>query len=181
MKLYSLKGKFLLDLRDVLGDDARERFTVEDVDLRNARLSGLSLKKLLFVGGNFDGADLTRTQIEDVIFEGTLLSDARFDGAVITRGQFYDVEAYGASFRDATLKQVSFLGTNLSQSAFQKAVLESAVFKRDNVDHPTDLTGANFSETDLGGAEFRGALYDDETQFPPGFRAEYADGLSRDS
>ncbi len=51
-------------------------------------------------------------------------------------------------------------------------------FESDNIDHPTSINGASFSESDMAALKFAGATYDRQTKFPPGFVPRKVKGLS---
>jgi uncharacterized protein YjbI with pentapeptide repeats len=169
MKLYSLKGEYLCDLQELLGDEQREQLVIENADLKGKNLVGIVLRNLLFSGGDLEGADLSGAKIENTVFEGTWMPDALLKNAKLSNVEFYDVEGYGANFSDATLSKVRFMGSNLSQTDFSRARLTDVNFEKDNITHATSLFGANFSAVVIFGTRMVGALYDAHTLFPPEF------------
>lgn len=85
----------------------------------------------------------------------------------------YGKDLSGAKFNQCLLRYVYFTNAFLIQVDFKEADLygadlsgadcTDAIFYCANLRH-TDLSRAN-----VKGADFRGALYDDKTQFPEGF------------
>lgn len=103
-------------------------------DLRNANLSGLSLRRLAGIGAQLTGARLSRAY----------LAEARLNEVKAARAQFH-----GSTLSHATLK-----GADLTEAQFQEARLASTHFEG------AVLAGANFTKAVLRDAYFAGAVLD---------------------
>jgi uncharacterized protein YjbI with pentapeptide repeats len=177
MHLYNLNADRLLALAEVLQQQRAEKLCIAEANLEKASLRGLVLRDVYFAGGTFEGADLSGTQLQNVEFEGTSLCDAQLQDARLVDVSLYDVYAYGCRLNHAQLVRVSFLGSNLVLSVFDGARFQQVVFGKDNVDHPTDVAEASFSDVNLQDVTFSGVEYDPTTRFPTGFDPRRVQGL----
>jgi uncharacterized protein YjbI with pentapeptide repeats len=107
--------------------------------LANRELEGICFDSSDLRGSDFTGADLY----------GANLSDGNFDSCVFVGADLRWAYMYRASFRNADMRDVRF---SLSELA-----------------SPLDLSSVDFSNANLDGADFTGAIYDSETVFPDGF------------
>jgi len=88
-----------------------------------------------------------------------------------------------ASLRNADLSSASLVGASAVGARFDEAILRGADLSR------TDVAGAVFAKADLRGAcmlcerlesaDFRDALVDEETRWPPGFLPQSRGALQK--
>lgn len=114
----------------------------ERADLRNKDLRGVN-----FTCGNFRGAD----------FSGSDLRGAWFVGADLSRACLHKCNAQGADFSGADmtgsyLKGVDFTDANMWHTCLKGVIAKNAKFFN------TDLTGADIARAEMLGARFDGAL-----------------------
>jgi len=120
-------------------------------------------------GVNFDDVDL-----ECVDFSGRSLAGSSFWDANLINANFSDCSLYWAvlcraNMKGANLTNVDACGANFSDSILYKANLSNANLGLDSMNGPTNLQGANLSDTTISGAVFEGAIYNASTKFPDGF------------
>jgi uncharacterized protein YjbI with pentapeptide repeats len=138
---------------------------LSEVPLRSGTLQGLDLKRVDLCAGDLSGADLR--------------------GATLTGAQLANANLRGANMEGTGLGETNLSGADLRNVRFGFCVFTDTDFRG------ADLRGANFVgggmslvvwSADLGGADFRGALYDRTTRWPLGFNPR-AHGciLARDS
>jgi uncharacterized protein YjbI with pentapeptide repeats len=107
------------------------------------------------------------------------LKGADLSGLMAPLGQFQGLDLSGAYMYWATLGDADLSFANLSSADLRGAMLDRAKctstnfrgcnMGRDNLGGRTILRGADLSTADLQGARLDGAVYDDETRFPPRF------------
>jgi uncharacterized protein YjbI with pentapeptide repeats len=85
--------------------------------------------------------------------QGAVLTGASLRGANLCRADLRGANLYGADLRTANLN-----GANLRGADLRWADLRGA-----------DLTAAKLQHINPNGADLKGAIYDDNTQWPPGF------------
>jgi uncharacterized protein YjbI with pentapeptide repeats len=135
------------------------------LDLSSADLKGARFAK----GpdeGNFEGAILRRSRLEDAKLEGADLMKADLTEADLRRADLTEADlrgAYleganleGAILEGANLEGAIFLSANLAGSRFMQADLTGA-YLREAVLTGAHLTWANLTSADLRGANLRGA------------------------
>ena len=87
------------------------------------------------------------------------LSRCNLEGANLTRAKMRRANLIGCN-----CKGTDFSGSNLYRIKLLRANLQDALFNR------ADLRiGADLREADITSTNFRGALYDEYTKFPPYF------------
>ncbi|WP_218079591.1 pentapeptide repeat-containing protein [Anthocerotibacter panamensis] len=125
------------------------------------------------VGCNLRGANLARTYIPNLNASQADLSKADLDVIIWPGANLEGAILEGAAGKTPSLERANLKGTNLKNTYLGGAVL-----------YEVDLRGAYMWKTYLGGAslqcanllgtnlenaDLRGAEYDDNTRFPPGF------------
>ena len=158
------------------------------VKLNNANLSHANLsltlikpfdkteaqKKIVTV--RLNRADLSCANLTGVDLAGAILNQANFSNANLTEAKLLGTKSRNTNFTNSDLTLVELFltdlaGANLFQANLTKAKLSFA-----------NLAEANFTEANLCGTDlrcarihrtvFRGAKYDDETQFPDNFNPQ---------
>jgi uncharacterized protein YjbI with pentapeptide repeats len=128
-----------LEGAELNGADLTEA-TLDGAVLRGCRAEGLTLAK-----SSLAGADLSEIDCRRCNFLELDCRDASFAGARLDQSVFLDVNGDGASFRDASLRNLRVVrverGSSFARADFRDADLETA-----------NLRGAN-----LAGSDFRGA------------------------
>jgi uncharacterized protein YjbI with pentapeptide repeats len=126
-------------------------------NLKEANLAGSNLRGADFNSASLDRADLSGCDLREMKFENASAQRAKFDNANLT----------GADIRRGSVARSSLIGANLS-----------------NVKGIADLSGADFTDADLRGANmqdskdysgtaiFKNAKYDRTTRWPRGFDYE---------
>lgn len=119
--------------------------------------------------GEAEAADLSWPQT-DLSLAGVDLRDATLTGANLNRTEMTGASLRGASLKTAQMRHSDLAGVDLggadlrsadlSGSSLVGASLEDARLERAN------LRGANLRDADLGNASLKGALYDDDTDWP---------------
>jgi uncharacterized protein YjbI with pentapeptide repeats len=116
----------------------------DNMVIQNASLSGCELERISFDGSDLQGSDFSRANLYGAIF-----SDGNFDSCLFVGADLRSTFMYRASFRHADMRNARF---SLDE------MLGSLV-----------LSAVDFSDANLDGADFTGAIYDSETVFPEGF------------
>ncbi|PKP83162.1 MAG: hypothetical protein CVT79_03735 [Alphaproteobacteria bacterium HGW-Alphaproteobacteria-18] len=144
--------------------------------------AGAAGDALRIEGRDFHDADLRGQDFSGVRFHHCELRGARLDWANLAGACFNHARLLNTSMTHAHLRGASLKGANLRSAKLTQANLVDA-----------DMTGANLWQADLSGANlcgatclwgditkarFAGALYDNATRLPPGFRPE-AEGMIR--
>ncbi len=119
------------------------------INLSGASLVGVDLSEANFQGANFQGADLRETNLSKAN-----LANVNFQGARLRRTNLIDTNLINADFQKANLYRTKLLRANLSNANFGRADLR---------------IGADLRDANITGTNFRGALYDEYTKFPPDF------------
>jgi|SRR5579862_4073946 len=88
---------------------------------------------------------------------------------------------YDGDLKSMDWDQIDLTGASLQHCCLRGAVLTDVIFRganlrhadlgRNNLGSPCIVSGADFSNADLHGTNFEGALWDDRTRFPEGFSA----------
>lgn len=121
------------------------------------------------VGQDFDSADLrdanlSHTDWSAANFSGANLADANLEGGV-----FYWAIFFETNLSNTNLKRTDLRGSDLKFANLRGADLTGAILKEDNLGGPTQLQGADLSDTLLDRAVFDRAQYSKDTKFPVGF------------
>ncbi len=94
-------------------------------DLSAARCSESSWIRVRARGGRMAGLDLSRSVINDVIFENCKLDMANFRFAKLTRVQFTDCSMRETDFQMAELNDVVFQTSHLEKTEFHQCKLKA--------------------------------------------------------
>lgn len=116
---------------------------------RGIKMGAVSLPAGMFGHADLEGAYMVKAEIQHGFFieahlEGALGFEAKLRGAHLERSHLKDADLTGADLRDAHLTEADLRDVELGAA---------------------DLRGA-----DLSGARLRAATFDDDTQWPQGFR-----------
>jgi len=175
------------------------------IHLEKANLSGASLEGTNFTGANIEGANLVDAHLEDAnlsraYLEGADIKRAHLENTKLRFAHLEDADfsrAYleGADLTGAHLKNARFCSARLENADFASAQLEGADFRRADLqsasfdgafilaslteDKDANIIRGKLSErkkTNLQGADFRGACFDEKTSFGESFmKAEIDD------
>jgi uncharacterized protein YjbI with pentapeptide repeats len=120
------------------------------------------------------GRDLSEQVLRNAQFAGLELEGFCFDSADLAGADFTGSDLYGANLMDARCDDCSFRNADLRGAAFFRASLRRADLRNarlgpNNMLTPSDVSGVDFTDALLEGADFTAASYDTETKFPAGF------------
>lgn len=161
MVMTNFKGA---DLRGAnLGDAAIDGVMFHDADLSGAMFSLSTIRNTSFAGGKLEraqfyeakvgeGVDFSRVSAKWLLMLRVDMPGARFDGADFSNGAFAELDLTGASFNGAILEKTTFLTCKLDRGTFR-----GGTFCGMQVVHGSSAEGADFSESDMKNANFRGA------------------------
>jgi Pentapeptide repeats (8 copies) len=128
------------------------RIKAEDLtrggDYSNCDLSGLNLKKKDLCGANFDGANLSYSEMDN-----TLLHLATFRGANLVGAILNYVEG-STNFDRANLENATITNSSLSKSWFVHANMKRTIAKCNNF-YESDFYDADLREADLSFSDLR--------------------------
>jgi uncharacterized protein YjbI with pentapeptide repeats len=119
------------------------------INLPKAELSGVDLSGCNFTEANFQGADLRESNLSRCN-----LSRVNFKGARLRRTNLIGSTLQGADFQGANLYRAKLIRSDLQNADFGRADLR---------------IGADLREANITNTNFKGALYDEYTKFPPFF------------
>jgi uncharacterized protein YjbI with pentapeptide repeats len=159
---------------------------LDEADLTEANLWGSDLRRASAVETRFDAAllgtaDLRGATLAVVRFPaGQTDGPAPFDpsdpSARPVTASFRDADLYEARMDGLELNHVPFGGADLTDANLQRAFLRGADLREARLAgadlRRARLTGATLCRADLVEADLRGAIYDDQTRWPPGFDAD---------
>ncbi|XCN73030.1 MAG: DUF2169 domain-containing protein [Candidatus Electrothrix aestuarii] len=133
------------------GADCREAL-LNNADCTHAILTNCNLQdcvatKMLAVGANFSGADLSKSRFDTSDFSRARLtkvkaSRAKFAACMLTEVDARNADMEQAVFKGADLTAIHCTGTNLRRTNFNRALLDRANFSDSN------LEGAWFAEAE---------------------------------
>ena len=153
-------------------------------DLRGAKFKGAVLPKIdlrtltlqngKLVPTRLCGADLTWTQMQEVLLDdadvrGAKLQGAQLQGASMRRVAMQNADLDGAQLQEAKLSGAHLEGAQLPSAQLQGAILEDALFFAANLKgaqlqganlRGAQLQGADLTDADLSGADLSGANLD---------------------
>jgi uncharacterized protein YjbI with pentapeptide repeats len=115
--------------------------------------------------------------IRDACLSNHELEGISFDGSDLQGSDFNGSDLYGANLSDSKCDFCSFVNADLRNSfmfrtSFRNADMRSARFSLDEMGGGLILNSVDFSDANLEGADFTGAIYDSETIFPKGFNPQ---------
>ncbi|WP_199921368.1 pentapeptide repeat-containing protein [Streptomyces bicolor] len=121
------------------------------IDLRGVRLDDIDLKEADLSGANLAGAAVTDSDLEDANLSGADLRGASLRGTNLT-----GADLSGTRSEEAVLNDAVLAGANLSNARLNSAQLKSAVMTdadlRNAYLHKADLRQANLTDANMDGA-----------------------------
>lgn len=158
--------------------------------LNEANLSQTNLSEAYLNRAYLSGADLSHANLQQANLTGGELSEANLNHANLTQGYLNQATLNQATLIGANLRGVDLSSSDLSHSNLSEATLcwtnlSETNFRGANLTH-ANLVGAKFTSLDLSGADLsgaklngvnleqanlEGAYYNEETDWPVGFRA----------
>lgn len=146
---------------------------------KESKVNNESYEDLYIQLGVYDDSEIMNCHFLRVDFEGVWLNGAQFKKCRFHSVLFYGIQGFDAEFHDSDFSNVRFRGCNLEKTDFSNSVLGEVVFETDNINHKTDISGADFSNVDLSNVTFNKVLYDGSTKFPESFNPARHPGLER--
>lgn len=128
----------------IASSDPPDKRIFDHMVLRNAFLSGHELEGISFDGSDLQGSDLNGSDLY-----GANLCDSKFDSCSCVNADLRSSFMFRTSFRNADMR--------------------GARFSLDEMGGALVLNSVDFSDANLDGADFTGAIYDPDTVFPKGF------------
>ncbi len=177
MKILSSTGTELAEIPDSRCKSYGDVISINDVNLSSTNLSGGTLSNLIFTLGDFDDAVFVGGSLKNINFQGSIMFDVDMRGAQIQDSIFYGIQGYGAKFQNSILRNVRFLGSSMQGADFSGSILDDVIIGKDNIDHLSDISGADFVNVNLDGVRFEGVKYDSFTEFPSDFDPSSRVGL----
>ncbi|NMM43611.1 pentapeptide repeat-containing protein [Rhodospirillaceae bacterium KN72] len=116
------------------------------LDLRYENLTGAKIPSAYLPNANFEGANLSFSDLSNAYLLG-----ADFSGANLNGASFRGADLTGVNFSDAKMVAADMRGAIVMKSKFENSMLKSAKLGR------SLLWGANFIGADLTQADFTGA------------------------
>jgi uncharacterized protein YjbI with pentapeptide repeats len=136
---------------------SKSNIMLEGSNFEGANLSESDLSVTDFSNSNLNGAKLRKANLVRAWFTGSTAEKADFSRIQAYRSGFSNVKASGSTFASAELERANFTGADLTGTDFEKAELGRAVF--DNaVLTGTKFTLANLSRADLHESHFKGRI-----------------------
>lgn len=165
-----------------------------EANLYCARLNSASIKQAIFRDANLRKSDLRnadfyQANLQEARLQQSDLREANLFMANLRASKLRHADLRGsnmgfaqlqeARLQNARLNDVNFNSADLSGADLQHCVLDNALFSRTVLNKSnfaaTDLKGLDLSDcVDLENAELQGALIDEETLFPKGFKTRKA-------
>lgn len=122
------------------------------ISLRQADLSGASLRKARLGGVDLCGAVLRAAALGEADLRGALLEEADLGGADLAGADLREAALGNADLQGALLEEANLRGAALRFADFRGAALENADLRG------ADLWGANLEGAVLTGVDLRGAV-----------------------
>lgn len=136
---------------------SKSNIMLEGSNFQGANLTESDLSVTDFSNSNLNGAKLKKANLVRAWFTGSTAEKADFSRIQAYRSGFSNVKAAGATFANAELERANFTGAVLTGTDFEKAELGRAVF--DNAELTgTRFTLANLSRADLHESHFKGHI-----------------------
>jgi len=153
----NLRGATFLDAK-------LDRTDFSDSKLHGATLDG-KLSRCHFEGAVMEGIDLRKATLQEVDLSDVHMPDAELQGtrpidATFDHSNLKDIKTDPETdFHDASFKDVTLDGTNLSECDLSQTDFEGASLEDTNLSEP-NLDGATFIDANLKSAEFDGQTID---------------------
>lgn len=132
--------------RETVAANAAKGGVFVEQNLMGLDLSGLDLRKVVFVRANLTDTNLAHAQLDGADLSGAQMQRANLNHASLVDATGQEADAFQADFSGADLSRASFAGANLRKTKFEGAKLDDA-----------DLTKASLAQADLSRASFAGA------------------------
>lgn len=136
---------------------SKSNIMLEGSNFQGANLTESDLSVTDFSNSNLNGAKLRKANLMRAWFTGSTAEKADFSRIQAYRSGFSNVNAVGATFASAELERANFTGAKLTGADFEKAELGRAVFDKAELTG-TKFTLANLSRADLSEAHFKGPI-----------------------
>ena len=159
----------------------------ENIDLTGADLSSLDLTDAFLRFSDLSGANLSGTNLHDADLISVNLNNANLAGANLTEASFSDTDFSGANLTGANLSGyhyvsdfVNFQGANLTDANLNSEDLkgcDSSIYSGYNRYNRYNSFDEYRCVSHFGekiGVSFYGAIYNENTQFPPQVDPELA-------
>ncbi len=158
---------------------------LSEVNLSQANLSEAYLKQAYLSGADLSDANLSKVNLTDGELSEANLNGANLSQAYLNKANLSQATLIRANLRSADLSDANLRDTNLSDATLSWTNLSGTSLREANLSG-ANLVGAKFTSLDLRGANLSGAkltgvnldeanldraYYNDETDFPIGFRA----------
>jgi uncharacterized protein YjbI with pentapeptide repeats len=114
--------------------------------------------------------DFVRADLRTLVLEGADFSFMNLRGADLSDADLYTATFFEADLSGAILQRADLRGADFKLARLVDADLSDANLGINNVGGPTHLQGANLDNALLNRTNMIGALYDEATVFPAGFR-----------
>ena len=163
------------------GDRSLVGLVMQGRDLMDAQLAGVDLTGAYLYWGSLQGAVLQGAILRDCCFRGAWLVGANLREADPTHADLSldnlggttnleRADFTGADLRRANIGGALFIKTILV-GADLRGVLAKSILP---AERPTRFDGADLTEARLGGVDWTGCIYNDDTRFPRAFEARHA-------
>lgn len=135
---------------------------IENLKIFGSKLTGLNIENAVLPQLDLSGTDLLQANLQNATlieanFSNSQLVYANLQQAFLEKANFQEADLELANFKDAQLYQANLNGANLYRANFQGS----------------NLSGANFKDVkNIEQSNFRGAVYDVNTKFPPQFNPQ---------
>lgn len=163
------------------GDRSLVGAVMQGRDLMDAQLAHVDLTGADLYWGSLQGAVLEGAILRECCLRGAWLNNANLRGADLTHADL-SLDNLGGT---TNLERADLTGADLRRARiggalFTKAILVGAdlrgVLAKSILltERPTRFDGADLTEAKLGGVDWIGCVYNDETRFPRGFNPRHA-------
>ncbi len=137
----------------------------------------LALENLKIFGSQLTGLNLENAVLPHLDLSGTDLLQANFQNATLIEANLSDSKLVYANLQQAFLEKANMQGADLELADLKDAQLYQANLSGANLYRANfngvNLSGANLQDVkNIEQANFRGAVYDINTKFPPKFNPE---------
>lgn len=155
-----------------------------EIDLSEANLSEAYLNRAYLLGANLSQANLSNITLTNADLSEANLIGANLSGANLQKAELIQANLQGANLREANLSEANLSGANLSEVTLSWANISEANLSGANLSQANligakftsldlreaNLSGAKLTGINLNQANLAGAYYNDETDFPIGFK-----------
>ncbi|HAA27997.1 MAG TPA: hypothetical protein DCE56_10470 [Cyanobacteria bacterium UBA8553] len=157
---------------------------LSEVNLSGADLSEAYLNRAYLIGADLSEANLSKVNLTDSDLSEANLNGANLSQAYLNKAHLSQASLIGANLRGADLSSANLSQTNLSEAMLTWTNLGETNLSGANLSganlvgakfttldlREANLSGAKLNGVNLNEANLDGAYYNDETEFPTGFR-----------